>query len=71
MFVSATSTSPSTNEEDDKCVPRAAVHKIIKDCAPNIRVSGEAKEFLVQCCNEFVHLLASEANSVCEKQAKN
>lgn len=58
------------NEEDDKCVPRAAVYKMIKDCTPQIRVSGEAKEFFVQCCNEFIHRLSLQANGVCEQQAK-
>lgn len=57
-------------EEDDKCVPRAAVYKMIKDCTPQIRVSGEAKEFFVQCCNEFIHRLSLQANGVCEQQAK-
>lgn len=57
-------------EEDDKCVPRAAVYKMIKDCTPQIRVSGEAKELFVQCCNEFIHTLALQANAVCEQQAK-
>lgn len=61
--------SPS-NEEDDKCVPRAAVYKMIKDCTQQIRVSSEAKEFFVQCCNEFIHTLALQANSVCEQQTK-
>ena len=60
----------SGSEEDDKCVPRAAVYKMIKDCTPQIRVSGEAKEFFVQCCNEFVHRLSLQANGVCEQQAK-
>ncbi len=59
-----------SNEEDDKCVPRAAVYKMIKDCTQHIRVSGEAKEFFVQCCNEFIHTLALQANTVCEQQAK-
>ena len=60
----------SGSEEDDKCVPRAAVYKMIKDCTPQIRVSGEAKEFFVQCCNEFIHRLSLQANGVCEQQAK-
>ncbi len=58
------------NEEDDTCVPRAAVYKMIKDCTQHIRVSGEAKEFFVQCCNEFIHTLALQANTVCEQQTK-
>ena len=58
------------SEEDEKCVPRAAVHKMIKDRTQHIRVSSEAKEFFVQCCNEFIHTLAIEANTVCEQQTK-
>ena len=37
---------------------------------PQVRLSGEAKDLIVTCCNEFIHLLASEANTVCEKQSK-
>lgn len=37
---------------------------------PQVRLSGEAKDLIVTCCNEFIHLLASEANNVCEKQSK-
>ncbi|CAF0980026.1 unnamed protein product [Adineta ricciae] len=58
------------NDEDDKCVPRAAVHKMIKDRTRQIRVSSDAKEFFVQCCNEFIHTLALQANTVCEQQTK-
>ncbi|CAF1071758.1 unnamed protein product [Adineta steineri] len=60
----------SNGEEDDKCVPRAAVYKMIKDCTQHIRVSSEAKEFFVQCCNEFIHTIALQANTVCEQQTK-
>ena len=35
-----------------------------------MRLSGEAKDLIVTCCNEFIHLLAAEANNVCEKQSK-
>ena len=58
------------NDDDETCVPRAAVYKMIKDCTPHIRVSGEAKEFFVQCCNEFIHTLALQANNICEQQTK-
>ncbi|CAF3310413.1 unnamed protein product [Rotaria socialis] len=64
------SSNNSGSEEEDKCVPRAAVYKMIKDCTQHIRVSGEAKEIFVQCCNEFIHTLALQANTVCEQQTK-
>jgi len=37
---------------------------------PQVRLSGEAKDLIVTACNEFIHLLASESNTVCEKQSK-
>lgn len=56
--------------EEDLCIPRSAMYKLVKELVPQIRLNGEAKELIITCCNEFIHLLASEANSVCEKQSK-
>ena len=35
-----------------------------------MRLSAETREFLAQCCTEFVQLLSSESNEVCEKEQK-
>lgn len=56
--------------DDDLCIPRSAMYKLVKELVPQVRLSGEAKDLIVTCCNEFIHLLASEANTVCEKQSK-
>jgi len=56
--------------EDDLCIPRSAMYKLVKELVPQVRLSSEAKDLIVTCCNEFIHLLASEANTVCEKQSK-
>jgi len=49
---------------------RSAMYKLVKEIVPQVRLSGEAKDLIVNACNEFIHLLASEANTVCEKQSK-
>lgn len=56
--------------DDDVNLPRAAVNKLIKEMLPSIRVSNDARELILNCCTEFIHLLASEANELCGKQSK-
>ena len=63
------------------------MNKLIKEIVPNIRVSNEARDLLLNCCSgqrerererereiclftEFIHLLASEASEISEKQHK-
>uniref|UniRef100_H2XR04 Protein Dr1 n=1 Tax=Ciona intestinalis TaxID=7719 RepID=H2XR04_CIOIN len=57
-------------EEDDLNLPRAAINKMIKEILPQVRVSNEARELIVACCNEFIHLVSSEANEICNKNTK-
>ena len=33
-------------------------------------MTKEAKELIVECCTEFVHLLSSESNEISEKESK-
>eukprot|EP01113_Clastostelium_recurvatum_P033883 TRINITY_DN4530_c0_g2_i1.p1 TRINITY_DN4530_c0_g2~~TRINITY_DN4530_c0_g2_i1.p1 ORF type:complete len:208 (-),score=69.75 TRINITY_DN4530_c0_g2_i1:46-630(-) len=52
-------------------LPRATVTKLIKENLPNdIKCSNETRDFIVECLVEFVHLLSSEANEVCNKDNK-
>lgn len=57
-------------DDDDLNLPRAAVNKLIKETLPQVRVSNETRELIIQCCNEFIHLVSSEANEICNKNAK-
>ena len=57
-------------EEDDLNIPRAALNKMIKELIPDVRVANEARELLLNCCTEFIHLVSSEANEICGKQTK-
>ena len=58
------------NPDDDITIPRAAMNKIIKEMCPNIRVANEARELILNCSTEFIHLLSSESNEMCNNQQK-
>ena len=62
----------ASNERDDEelSIPRAALNKMIKELAPNVRVANDARELILNCCTEFIHLISSEANELCNKQQK-
>ncbi|XP_064384863.1 protein Dr1-like isoform X2 [Halichondria panicea] len=57
-------------QDDELYLPRTVVNKLIKEIVPNIRVSTDARDLLLNCCTEFIHLIASEASDISEKQAK-
>ncbi|XP_045582993.1 protein Dr1 isoform X1 [Procambarus clarkii] len=61
----------ATDQPDDELtIPRAAMNKMIKELLPNVRVANEARELILNCCTEFIHLLSSEANEICNQQQK-
>uniref|UniRef100_A0A3B4BC12 Protein Dr1 n=1 Tax=Periophthalmus magnuspinnatus TaxID=409849 RepID=A0A3B4BC12_9GOBI len=43
---------------------------MIKETLPNVRVANDARELVVNCCTEFIHLISSEANEICNKSDK-
>lgn len=57
-------------DDEDLSVPRAALNKMIKELLPSVRVANEARELVLNCCTEFIHFVATEANDVCNKQQK-
>ena len=60
----------SAGADEELTLPRAAMNKMIKEVMPNIRVANEARELILQCSTDFIHLLSSEANDICDKQQK-
>ena len=54
--------------EDELSIPRASMNKMIKEVLPRIRVANESRELILNCCKEFILLLSSEANAVCNEQ---
>ncbi|KAL1453744.1 hypothetical protein WDU94_010058 [Cyamophila willieti] len=61
---------PIPNDDDELFLPRASINKIIKELLPNIRVANESRELVMNCCMEFIHLISSEANEICNQQQK-
>uniref|UniRef100_A0A8D8VZ78 Protein Dr1 n=1 Tax=Cacopsylla melanoneura TaxID=428564 RepID=A0A8D8VZ78_9HEMI len=61
---------PISNDDDELILPRASINKIIKELLPNIRVANESRELVMNCCMEFIHLISSEANEICNQQQK-
>jgi histone H3/H4 len=66
----ASSGSMSANDDDELTLPRASINKMIKEILPNIRVANESRELILNCCTEFIHLISSEANDICNNQQK-
>ncbi|XP_076343618.1 protein Dr1-like [Tachypleus tridentatus] len=56
--------------DEDLTIPRAAVNKMIKEILPSVRVASDARELILNCCTEFIHHIASEANEICNAQQK-
>ncbi|KAF9105347.1 negative cofactor 2 transcription regulator complex subunit ncb2 [Mortierella sp. AM989] len=57
--------------DDDLSLPKATVQKLINEMMPDdIACAKDTRDLLIECCVEFIHLLASEANEICEKETK-
>lgn len=61
---------PSTS--DDVALPKATVNKFANDVAStlDVRLTMDTRELIADCCSEFVQLLSSEANDICERDQK-
>ncbi|XP_064103051.1 protein Dr1-like [Macrobrachium nipponense] len=70
MYSFSVMSVPVDQPDDELTIPRAAVNKMIKELLPNVRVANEARELVLNCCTEFIHLLSSEANDICNQQQK-
>ncbi|KAM9211828.1 protein Dr1-like [Dugong dugon] len=60
----------SSRNNDDLTIPRTAINQVSKETLPNIWVTNDAWELVVNCCAEFIHLVSSEANEICNKSEK-
>jgi histone H3/H4 len=57
--------------EDDLSLPKATVAKMITDLLPNdMACTKETRDLVIECCVEFIHLISSEANEICEQESK-
>ncbi|KAL0949573.1 hypothetical protein HGRIS_009622 [Hohenbuehelia grisea] len=63
------STAPPT--DDDLSLPKATVAKMITELLPpDVVCAKDTRDLVIECCVEFIHLISSEANDICEKESK-
>lgn len=56
---------------DEIGLPRATVNKLIQEMLPeDVICSKDTKDLIAECCKEFITLISSEANEICEKDSK-
>uniref|UniRef100_A0A8H7XWW8 Transcription factor CBF/NF-Y/archaeal histone domain-containing protein n=1 Tax=Psilocybe cubensis TaxID=181762 RepID=A0A8H7XWW8_PSICU len=57
--------------DDDLSLPKATVAKMIAELLPNdVVCAKETRDLVIECCVEFIHLISSEANEICEQENK-
>ncbi|XP_074276412.1 protein Dr1 homolog isoform X2 [Silene latifolia] len=57
--------------KEDASLPKATMTKIIKEMLPaEVRVARDAQDLLIDCCVEFINLVSSESNEVCNREDK-
>lgn len=59
-------------DHSDVALPKATVNKFANEVASSseVRLTSDTRELIAECCSEFVQLLSSEANDICEKEKK-
>ncbi|XP_072980002.1 protein Dr1 homolog isoform X1 [Typha angustifolia] len=57
--------------KEDVSLPKATMCKIIKEMLPpDVRIARDTQDLLVECCVEFINLVSSESNDVCNREDK-
>jgi len=57
--------------DEDLSLPKATVTKMIQELLPNdVTCAKETRDLVIECCVEFIHLISSEANEICEQESK-
>ncbi|KAJ4472268.1 histone-fold-containing protein [Lentinula aciculospora] len=61
----------ASSNDEDLSLPKATVAKMITELLPkDIVCAKETRDLVIECCVEFIHLISSEANDICEKESK-
>ncbi|PSR73680.1 hypothetical protein PHLCEN_2v10599 [Hermanssonia centrifuga] len=57
--------------DEDLSLPKATVAKMITELLPKeVACAKETRDLIIECCVEFIHLISSEANEICEQESK-
>lgn len=59
------------SDNEDLSLPRATVQKILTEILPrDTCLSKEAREALIECCINFIMIVATESNDIAEQDLK-
>lgn len=62
---------PDMSDNEDLSLPRATVQKILTEILPSDTcLSKEAREALIECCINFIMIVATESNDIAEQDLK-
>jgi len=57
--------------DDELTLPKATVYKCIQELLPqDLTCSKETRDLIIECCVEFIHMISTEANDICEKESR-
>ena len=58
--------------DDGVGLPKSSFQKHIKELLPqDMRIAGDATDLVLQCCNQFVHLVSTQANDISEREKRS
>ncbi|EFC50479.1 predicted protein [Naegleria gruberi] len=61
----------SSANREDLTLPKQTIVKIIKEhLGESIKCAADTRELIVECCVEFVQMIAAESNSICESDKR-
>ena len=46
------------------------MNKMLKELLPSVRIANESRELVLMCCTEFIHHIATQANTICNQNQK-
>jgi len=59
------------SEKEEVSLPKATISKIVRETLPeHIKCSSETRDAILECCIEFIHLISSEANEICNQEKR-
>lgn len=71
LTTTTTTITTAAMSEEDLSLPRATVQKILSEILPtDTCVTKEAREALIECCINFIMIVATESNDIAEQDLK-
>lgn len=60
----------SFDKNEEITLPKATIDKIIQESCSGRSLTKEGKILITSCAIEFIHMITTEANELCEKELK-